>query len=162
MTTRRQIDQLKQTTKLKNNMETSPSPQQAMPAHPPTSEQVRKALRLRVIERANRRRDKQQSGSARQSRTKSTGSKESHRLPASAQSGSSAKKKITILPAVAAEPKLTPKAIRALEFAVKSMERKDWSLNRRRLAAHHHLQSDPMIANIIPDELIVEEQATNS
>jgi len=57
----------------------------------------------------------------------------------------------------AAEPNLTSKAIRALGFAVKSMERKDWSLNRRLLTAHHHLQSDPMMANIAPDELIFKD-----
>src|SRR4029077_715718 len=59
--------------------------------------------------------------------------------------------------AEAAEPKLTPKAIRALEFAVRSMERKDWSLNRRRLVAFHHLQSDRTLTNLNPDDLITED-----
>jgi hypothetical protein len=79
------------------------------------------------------------------------------RPPARDQPQAVARKLPILPPGAVAEPKLTPKAIRALEFAVKSMERKDWSLNRRLLTAHHHLQSDSMIANITPDELITKD-----
>jgi hypothetical protein len=60
----------------------------------------------------------------------------------------------TVAPTEAAEPKLSPAAIRSLEFATKCMERKDWSPNQRRLAAFHHLRQDPALSNLTPDDLL--------
>ena len=60
----------------------------------------------------------------------------------------------TVSPTKAAAPKLSAKAVKALEFAVRCTKRSDWSLNQRRLAAFHHLQSSSEISSLTPDELI--------
>jgi hypothetical protein len=72
------------------------------------------------------------------------------------------RKLATIAPTEAAEPKLTPEAIRALGFAVKCMERTDRTLNQRRLMAFHHLRQDPALSNLNPDDLISEQSTPNS
>jgi hypothetical protein len=72
------------------------------------------------------------------------------------------RKLATIAPTEAAEPKLTPEAIRALGFAVKCMERTDRTLNQRRLMAFHHLRQDPALLNLNPDDLISEQAKTDS
>jgi hypothetical protein len=68
----------------------------------------------------------------------------------------------TIAPIQAAEPKLTPEAIRALGFAVKCMERSDRTPNQRRLMAFHHLRQHSALSNINPDDLISEQAKTDS
>ena len=106
---------------------------------PKTTEQVRADARQRVIANAKR-------------PAKRTSPKLS--LPLPKAHTPLVRKLPTVAPAVPAEPKLTPKAVRALGFATECMDRKDWSQNQRRLAAFYHLQSDPLIANLSPDDLL--------
>jgi hypothetical protein len=68
----------------------------------------------------------------------------------------------TIPPAEAAEPKLSPKAMRSLAHAVACMERPDKSLNQRRLMAHYHLRQHSALSNLNPDDLIFEQSTPNS
>jgi len=121
----------------------------------PTSEAVSLARRARVIERASQR-IAQQRKTRLEGKTKSKVSTKtalpgiSPRPPAI----SSTRKLPTVAPTEVAEPKLSPAAIRSLEFAVAAMERKDKTLSQRRLMAFHHLQKDPLTATLNPDQLL--------
>jgi hypothetical protein len=133
------------------------------PPQYPAAEQVRSDARRRIILKSTMKAAKKSrlSQQPKVDTIKETARKVSPRSSVTGLSEALARKLPTVPPAEADEPQLSPKAIRALGFAVKSMERQDWSLNRRRFVAYHHLQSDRALTDVSPDDLIREDPSTN-
>jgi len=136
------------------------------PTQPLTIDYSTAAQRRRVVERANQRIAQQRKTrfelKAKKAPTKTVTPGISLRPPAINSTQPLVRKLLAVLPAAAAEPRLSPKGFRALEFATKCMQRPDWSPNQKRLAAFFHLQQDPLTATLSPDDLISEHNTPNS
>jgi hypothetical protein len=133
------------------------------PPQPPTSEAVSLARRARVIERASQRIAQQRLEQNTKVSTKIATPKILPKLALPSPRPYTVKAPVFNSASVSSPvvPAFSEQTLKAFERATKALRIEGRSLNQRLLICHHHLQSDPLLAEIDPQELWREVSSQN-